>query len=390
MPPEVPTATMHLRLTRSAPGRLDISALTLQDSSSERPVAKHKAANTNQLFVPDIANIEFGPLGTFCDFCFDWCDGGSHLCVKCGAAVCHQPRPGGAGCIGHDSVSKDWQFLCPLCARKVDGRKRSLPYKVIGYGTRKKVKKAWPACIVHMTSDSMKDCYLKNLINVDLVAQYKQSSANHTGGPAGGIDTTLAEIMEAYLGKPFLRAMKMAALHARDDKSVEKTVKGDMPWCDTTPKARGGRRGLILVTCGPAMRVNHHFESLRTLVNDPDVLDHNTVVIVYRSYVEGQHMVESRQIGKHCLPYRALGHEFSVCATEGCDPALLDNRASSNNGKVRVICAKCGWTSTWVAIDMDNEYFLHANPTTAPMLFWTLLSPIHWPQQLFRGRHPSR
>ncbi|KAG2062446.1 hypothetical protein BDR04DRAFT_1123937, partial [Suillus decipiens] len=287
--------------------------------------------------------------------------------------MCHQTRPGGSGCIGHDSVPEDWEFLCPLCARKVDGRERSLPYKVIGYGMRKRVKKAWPACIVHMTLDSMKDHYLKLLINLDLVTQYKQSSANlttvtlamkagahtsqsrwletpsnfittsilqnvpsntiHTGGPAGGTNTTAAEIIEAYLGKPFLRAMKMAASHARDDKSVETTIKGGTPWCDTTPKARGGRRGLILVTCGPAMRVNHHFDSLLTLVKEdifdfiigfggastlpvnvgpmvqsfvrnatlfgipdvwdslcellassPDVLDHNTVVIVYGSY----------------------------------------------------------------------------------------------------------
>ncbi|KAG1850842.1 hypothetical protein DFJ58DRAFT_661827 [Suillus subalutaceus] len=178
---------------------------------------------------------------------------------------------------------------------------------------------------------------------------------------------------------------------------------GGTPWCDTTPKARGGRRGLILVTCGPAIRVSHHFDSLLKLVKDdtfdfvigfggastlpvnvgpmvqafvrnatlfgipdvwdslcellassPDVLDYNTVVIVYGSYVEGKRIVESREISKHRPPYRAFGHEFSACAKEGCRPAVSDNRVSTKNGKVRITCAKCQWTSAWVAIDEDN------------------------------------
>ncbi|KAG2352390.1 hypothetical protein BDR07DRAFT_1384333 [Suillus spraguei] len=378
-----------------------------------------------------MSKIELDSVGTFCHFCSDGCDAEtSHLCVKCGAVMCHQTRPGRAGCIGHDSVPKDWEFLCPLCSRKVDGKERSLPYKVSGYGMRKRVKKAWPACIVHMTLDSMKDHYLKLLINLDLVTQYKQSSANlttvtlamkagahtsqsrwletpsnfittsilqnvpsntivimdthsdeytgmlqHTGGPAGGTNTTAAEIIEAYLGKPFLRAMKMAASHARDDKSVETTIKGGTPWCDTTPKARGGRRGLIIVSCGPAMHINHHFDSLLALVKDPDVLDHNTVVIVYGSYKEGKRIVESREISKHRPPYRAFGHEFSACAKEGCRPAVSDNRVSTRNSKVRITCAKCQWTSAWVAIDKDNEYFFRVKPTISPTLFWHHFPP---------------
>jgi hypothetical protein len=179
MPPKAPTAAIHLGVARSAPGRLAIGALTLQDSLIEHPVGKHKAAYTDKHLVTKIAKIEFDPLGTFCHFCLDGCDaGGYQLCVKCGTVVCHQLRPDGAGCICHDSVSKDWEFLCPLCARKVDGKESSLPYRVTIYGTRTKVKKAWPACIIHVTLDSMQDHYLKHLINIDLVAQYKQSSAN--------------------------------------------------------------------------------------------------------------------------------------------------------------------------------------------------------------------
>lgn len=90
----------------------------------------------------------------------------------------------------------------------------------------------------------------------------------HTGGASGGTNTTAAEIIQAYLGKQFLKAMKIASKHAREDKSAETTIKGSAPWCDTTPKARGGRRGLILVTCGPAIRVSHHFDSLLKLVKE--------------------------------------------------------------------------------------------------------------------------
>ncbi|KAG1818577.1 uncharacterized protein BJ212DRAFT_1479583 [Suillus subaureus] len=246
----------------------------------------------------------------------------------------------------------------------------------------------------------------------------------HTGGASGGTNTMAAEIIEAYLSKQFIKAMKIALSYARDDKLVETTIKGNVPWCDTTPKAKGGRQGLILVTCGPATQVSHHFDSLLMLVKDnifdfiivfggastlpmnigpmvqafvrnatlfripdvwdslcellassPDVLDHNTIVIVYASYVEGKHMVESREISKHCPPHHVFGHEFSACAKEGCHPAASDNQVSTKNSKVRIICAKCQWTSAWVAIDMDNKYFFCIKPTIAPMLFWHHFPP---------------
>ncbi|KAG2338170.1 hypothetical protein BDR05DRAFT_1004413 [Suillus weaverae] len=307
----------------------------------------------------------------------------------------------------------------------------------------------------------MKDHYLKLLINLDLVTQYKHSPANLTTAtlsmkagahlkeshwlafPSQFITTSIlesipsntfvimdthsneyTEIIEAYLGKQFIKAMKMASLHARNDESLETTIKGNALWCDTTHKARGGQCSLILVTCGPAMQVSHHFDSLLTLVKDnvfdfiigfggastlpvdigptvqdfvcnatlfgipdvwdslcklltssPDMLDHNTVVIVYGSYIEGKHVVESREISKHHPPYCALGYEFSACAKEGCRPTVLDNQVSTKNGKVRITCAKCHWKSAWVSIDKDKEYFFHVKPTTAPMLFWHHFSP---------------
>jgi hypothetical protein len=111
------------------------------------------------------------------------------------------------------------------------------------------------------------------------------------------------------------------------------------------------------------------------LASSPDVLDYNTVVIVYGSYVEGRRIVESREIGKHCPPYRVFGHEFSACAKEGCRPEVSDNRVSTKNGKVRITCAKCQWTSAWVPIDRDNEYFFRVKHTIAPKLFWHHFPP---------------
>jgi hypothetical protein len=111
------------------------------------------------------------------------------------------------------------------------------------------------------------------------------------------------------------------------------------------------------------------------LASSPDVLDYNTVVIVYGSYVEGRRIVESREIGKHRPPYRAFGHEFSACAKEGCRPEVSDNRVSTKNGKVRITCAKCQWTSAWVPIDRDNEYFFRVKHTIAPTLFWHHFPP---------------
>jgi hypothetical protein len=89
----------------------------------------------------------------------------------------------------------------------------------------------------------------------------------HTGGHTGGANTTITEIMKAYLGNDFVGGMRASADAARKDTSVRKTLNGKVPWCDLTPKARGGRRGVFMVSCGPAIRVMHHFEQVRALVD---------------------------------------------------------------------------------------------------------------------------
>jgi hypothetical protein len=88
----------------------------------------------------------------------------------------------------------------------------------------------------------------------------------HTGGHAGGTNTTITEIVEAYLGTDFLKCMGESSDAARSDDSALATAKMTKPWCDLTAKARGGWRGLLLVSCGPAIRVSHHFDCVLKLV----------------------------------------------------------------------------------------------------------------------------
>lgn len=88
----------------------------------------------------------------------------------------------------------------------------------------------------------------------------------HTGGHTGGTSTTITEILLAYLGEKFLAMMRQSSTLARGDKTVVKTINGNNPWCNPTAGSRGGWRGLIMVSCGPAIRVSHHFEAVKALV----------------------------------------------------------------------------------------------------------------------------
>jgi hypothetical protein len=88
----------------------------------------------------------------------------------------------------------------------------------------------------------------------------------HTNGTTRPNKHTASEIIQTYLGKPLMTAMKAASMAAREDETVETTINGGTPWYNTTPKARGGRRGLFLVTRGPAMQVKSEFEEVLAMV----------------------------------------------------------------------------------------------------------------------------
>ncbi|KAG2125424.1 uncharacterized protein EDB93DRAFT_1110171 [Suillus bovinus] len=146
------------------------------------------------------------------------------------------------------------------------------------------------------------------------------------------------------MGNPLMTAMKAASLSAREDETVETTVNGGTPWYNTTPKARGGRRGLFLVTHGPAMQVKTEFEEVLAMV-ESDLFDFvigfggsstlpgfvgPTVLAFIRgaAVLAAQTCGKSREVAKHST-YRAFGCKFTACPNEGCDSLMTDSITAS-------------------------------------------------------------
>jgi hypothetical protein len=88
----------------------------------------------------------------------------------------------------------------------------------------------------------------------------------HADGTTAPNAHTASEIIQTYLGKPLMTAMKAASFAAREDQTIETTINGGTPWYNTTPKSRGGRRGLVLVTRGPTVQVKTEFEEVLSMV----------------------------------------------------------------------------------------------------------------------------
>ncbi|KAG2355384.1 hypothetical protein BDR07DRAFT_1381575 [Suillus spraguei] len=398
-------------------------------------------------------------IGAFCHFC---CDNTNplrrHECVACGAIVCEQQAARGSGCIFMNTVEVEGKdFRCPMCSRKGDGKAKPLRYAFIGFGRRKKVKTDdYLADTVILEAENHFRKFESNLFTTSLHmrggAQVYQSKKlapgvefmkrniksgfppntfivvdthsdeytgmlQHTGGHTGGTSTTIVEILTAYLGET-------SSDMARSDKTEIKTIDGSKPWCDLSPRARGGWRGLLMVSCGPAIRVSHHFHAVRALVENDDVdfvlafggsgtlpsmvsnivrslivetgiygrtdiwsticdtlacssdfLDYTTAVLVFASTVDKRRVVECRQIGKDIPGLRAFGYEFRSCPTPGCQPTPADMRVHNHGVKVRLLCLKCRWKSAAVRNDEDNKHFKRLNKLVAPQLFWHHFPP---------------
>ncbi|KAG1759530.1 hypothetical protein EV702DRAFT_1247393 [Suillus placidus] len=432
---------------------------------------------------PVAHNLSSPPVavGTFCHFCCDHThSSGKHECVNCGAIICEQSVPRSSGCIFLQSVEgPENEFRCPMCSRLGDGKDKPLQYAFIGFGRRKKVKMAWPMAIINLNLESMKDDFLARTVTLEAENQYRSFEKNlftstlhmrggahvseskklapgvefinrntkagfppntflvvdthsdeytgmlqHTGGHTGGTSTTITEILVAYLGQECLQAMQASSNLARSDKTVVKTINGNTPWCELTPGVRGGWRGVLMVSCGPAIRVSHHFEAVKALVehnivdfvigfggsgtlpsmvagavrsfimeigvfgrtdiwpavcdmlaSSNDFLDYTTAVVVFAQTVDAQRVVECRQIGKDIMGVRAFGYEFKSCPTPGCQPAPADMRVYNNGTKVRLRCLKCQWRSGSIRTDADNKHFKRVNKMLAPHLFWHHFPP---------------
>lgn len=88
----------------------------------------------------------------------------------------------------------------------------------------------------------------------------------HQGGVSGGQSTTVGDIVRSYITPPLLLAMERASKISRNHPPDGKTRNGNSPWKGMVAKSRGGWRGLIMVTCGPAIRSPAHFAAVQELV----------------------------------------------------------------------------------------------------------------------------
>ncbi|KAG2028726.1 hypothetical protein BDR03DRAFT_988237, partial [Suillus americanus] len=94
-----------------------------------------------------------------------------HECVNCGAIVCEQFLPRSSGCIFLRTVEvAEKDFQCPMCSRLGDGKDAPL--------RRKKVKMAWPMCIINLNLESMKDDYLARTVTLEAQNHYRTFLAN--------------------------------------------------------------------------------------------------------------------------------------------------------------------------------------------------------------------
>jgi hypothetical protein len=87
-----------------------------------------------------------------------------------------------------------------------------------------------------------------------------------TGGLTGNSTTlTLPDLVRSYVGDDTLQEMVNASRLARTYNFIPEISPGVAPWADITPKARGGWRVMIMVSCGSAVRIPMHWEYITHL-----------------------------------------------------------------------------------------------------------------------------
>jgi hypothetical protein len=89
-----------------------------------------------------------------------------------------------------------------------------------------------------------------------------------TTGGLTGVSTTLSlpDLVRGYVGDSTLQEMMQASALARSYNSGLEISPGVAPWADITPKARGGWRVMVLVSCGSAVRTAMHWEYITQLL----------------------------------------------------------------------------------------------------------------------------
>jgi hypothetical protein len=88
-----------------------------------------------------------------------------------------------------------------------------------------------------------------------------------TGGLTGvGTNLTLPDLVRGYVGDDTLHKMMNASAAARSYNPFLEISPGVAPWATITPKARGGWRVMVMVSCGSSVRIPMHWEYITQLL----------------------------------------------------------------------------------------------------------------------------
>jgi hypothetical protein len=99
-------------------------------------------------------------------------------------------------------------------------------------------------------------------IVVDTHADTLTGSLQWAGGVTAVRTAPMSELLAEFCGKAFLDKAKGSAVVAREFQPPE-----NPGWYKDSPFFRGGWRGLLLATCGPAVRIHAGFDDLKRLVD---------------------------------------------------------------------------------------------------------------------------
>jgi hypothetical protein len=265
-------------------------------------------------------------------------------------------------------------------------------------------------------------------IVVDTHADTLTGSLQWAGGVTAVRTAPMSELLAEFCGKAFLDKAKGSAVVAREFQPPE-----NPGWYKDSPFFRGGWRGLLLATCGPAVRIHAGFDDLKRLVdgcvfsvafascrgaeggcrdrfdfvlafagsstlsshvkntvsqaieglgvdNAGDIWETVSQVVgrdltllqmnsVVIIYRERGGGVKCRHVGSHCPPLRAWGVEFRACATQGCRPGPYDFIIRENDSGVHVVCRECQWRSAALK-PSSFKGLLFRLSSALPDVFW--------------------
>ena len=103
------------------------------------------------------------------------------------------------------------------------------------------------------------------IVVIDTHADTLTGGLQWAGGTASVRTAPVSDILREFCGTAFFERTKAAAETARKARAPDK-----QEWYTAAPFHRGGWRGLVLATCGPAMRQCDGFNDLKTLVERYD------------------------------------------------------------------------------------------------------------------------